>query len=442
MFLAIDIGASSGRHMLGWMENGQLKHEEIHRFPNEMITINGHLCWNIDALFGEILAGMKKCAALGKIPQSVGIDTWGVDFVLLDEGNKPIGLPIAYRDNRTDGMDEEVSRHISEKELYARTGIQKMIFNTIYQLMAVKIKTGEELIHARKLLMVPDYLHFLLSGVAKNEYTIATTTGLVNALTCDWDMEIIKACGYPPEIFGEIVPSGTVLGELTPDIQKAVGYNCRVVLPPSHDTAAAVAAVPATPSGNTIFISSGTWSLMGVERGTPDCSETSRAKNFTNEGGYNNRYRYLKNIMGLWMIQNVKKELDDKYSYAQLCEMAEASEISAIIDVNDKRFLAPQNMTKAVQELCAETNQPIPVIPGEIAAVIYNSLAKSYADTAKELEELTGQTYDAICIVGGGAKAEYLNNLTAKYTGKTVIPGPSEATAIGNLTVLYEVKYE
>ena len=431
-FVAIDIGASSGRHMLGHLEDGRLVLTEIHRFANGMTKKNGQLIWDIDALLNEIITGLKKCAETGKHPVSVGIDTWGVDFVLLDSDMNMIGPAVAYRDSRTEGMFEEVARHIPDKDLYARTGIQKMIFNTIYQLMAVKKQSPQVLASAHKLLFLPDYLHYLLTGVARTEYTIASTSGLINAASRNWDEEIIAACGFPQGIFGEITAPGTVLGGLAADIQRKVGFNCKVILPASHDTASAVMAVPAEKE-QPLYISSGTWSLMGVERPDADTSPESQAGNFTNEGGYGYRYRYLRNIMGLWMIQCVKKELGDKYTYAQLCDMAEESPISSIVDVNAPGFLAPDSMIKAVQTACQETGQPVPQTPGELAAVIYNSLAICYRDTAQELEALTGRVYSDIYIVGGGSNAEYLNNLTAKYTGKTVHAGPSEATAIGNI---------
>ena len=432
-FLAIDIGASSGRHLLGRLEAGRLLLEEVHRFPNEMKKIDGTLCWDLDFLVSEIIAGMRKCAEIGKIPISVGIDTWGVDFVLLDKHMAMLGPAVAYRDNRTDGMYEEVNRHISEEDLYARTGIQKLVFNTVYQLMALKRQSPDILQKAHTLLFVPDFLHYVLSGVAQTEYTVASTSGLLNAGSRGWDDEVISACGFPKDIFGEIVPPGTVLGGLTPKMQLLVGFDCKVITPASHDTASAVMAVPAD-CEQPLYISSGTWSLMGVERPAPDCRKASQAENFTNEGGYEYRYRFLRNIMGLWMIQCVKKELGDIYSYTQLCEMAEKSAITSLVNANDPRFLAPDNMTAAIQAACVETNQPIPREPGELAAVIYNSLAICYRDTAKDLETLTGQTYDAIYIVGGGAKADYLNKLTAKHTGKAVYAGPSEATAIGNIS--------
>ena len=431
-FLAIDIGASSGRHMLGHIQDGRLVLEEIHRFPNEMQKKNGTLYWDTELLFGEIIKGMKKCAEAGKTPASVGIDTWGVDFVLLDKNMNMIGPAVAYRDSRTDGMFEETARLISDTDLYAKTGIQKMFFNTIYQLMGLKKQTPEALQQAHRLLFMPDYLHYLLSGEAQTEYTIASTSGLVNAHTRNWDDELISLCGFPRHIFGEIVPPGTVLGGLTPEVQRLVGYNCKVIMPASHDTQSAVIAVPAE-AEQPLFISSGTWSIMGVERPAPDCSEASRVGDFTNEGGYGNQFCYMRNIMGLWMIQCIKKELGDKYSFAQLCEMAEASPIDSIVNVNDSRFAAPDSMTEALQTVCKENGQPVPKEPGELAAVIYNSLAHSYRDTVTELEALTGQAYDAIYIVGGGANAEYLNRLTAQYTGKAVHAGPGEATAIGNI---------
>lgn len=433
-YLAVDIGASSGRHILGYLENGVMSCEEIHRFPNSIVKKDNELVWDLNALFDEILRGLKRCAELGKIPESVGIDTWGVDFVLLDGSGSVLGNAVSYRDSRTEGMDTEVYRHISEDELYRRTGIQKQSFNTIYQLMAVKRDARQYLHNAEKLMMIPDYLHYRLSGVAKTEYTNATTTGLVNAGSKEWDDEVISACGYPQKIFADIVLPGTVLGDLTPDIQERVGFNCKVVLPATHDTASAVMSVPSTEE-NTLYISSGTWSLMGVERLSPDCSPESCARNFTNEGGYAYRYRYLKNIMGLWMIQSVKNELSDIYSFAELCDMAEKETIESVIDCNHSRFLSPDSMIHEIQQACAENGRQIPREPGELAAVVYNSLALCYRDTARELERLTGLVYNAINIVGGGSNADYLNRLTAKLTGKTVYAGPSEATAIGNLTV-------
>lgn len=431
-YLAVDIGASSGRHILAHLEDGKMVLEEIHRFPNGMVQKDGENVWDVDELFAQIKLGMKKCAEAGKIPVSIGIDTWGVDFVLLDAEGKRIGNAVAYRDGRTKGMDEEVYKKIPEDELYARTGIQKAIFNTIYQLMALKVKKPEQLEKAETMLMMPDYFHYLLSGVAATEYTNATTGQLVSPVTKDWDMELIEKLGYPKKIFQKLVTPGTVLGELTEEIQKEVGFNCKVVAPATHDTGSAVIAVP-TESDNTLYISSGTWSLMGTELMEANCSRESKLHNLTNEGGYNYRFRFLKNIMGLWMIQSVKKEIGGNLGFGEICEQASRCTIPSIVDANDDRFLAPANMTEEVQAACRESGQQVPEGIAEVASVIYNSLAQCYAKTIKEIEEITGQKYDRIHIVGGGANAEYLNILTAKATGVPVYAGPTEATAIGNL---------
>ncbi len=433
-YLAVDIGASSGRHMLSHMEDGRMILEEIYRFPNGMVEKDGEKIWDVDRLFAEILTGMKKCAGLGKIPVSMGIDTWGVDFVLLDEQDERIGNAVAYRDGRTRDMDDEVYRIISEDVLYGRTGIQKQLFNTIYQLMALKVKRPEHLEKARTLLMIPDYFHFLLTGKKAQEYTNATTGQLMNPDTKDWDYKLIGQLGYPGKIFQEVHTPGYELGELKPEIANEVGFCCKVVLPPTHDTGSAVVAVPSNKE-DVLYISSGTWSLMGTELPAADCSRGSRLHNLTNEGGYNYRFRYLKNIMGLWMIQSVKKELAPDMGFGEICEKASKCTIPSIVDANDDRFLAPENMTEEVQKACRESGQQVPEGIAEVASVIYNSLAECYAKTAEEIEALTGKKYTSIHIVGGGANADYLNRLTAKACDKTVYTGPTEATAIGNLAV-------
>lgn len=432
-YLAIDIGASSGRHILGHLKEGRMVLEEVHRFPNGMVEEDGELVWDVDRLFEEIKTGMKKCKEIGKIPVSAGIDTWGVDFVLLDEKDQRIGNAAAYRDGRTKGMDEEVYKIIPEKELYARTGIQKQSFNTIYQLMALKKKKPEQLSKARTLLMIPDYFHFLLTGKKASEYTNATTGQLVSPKTRDWDLELIEKLGYPVGIFQKLSLPGTILGNLKEDVAAEIGYDCKVVIPATHDTGSAVMAVPAKGEEAALYISSGTWSLMGTELKEADCSEASREHNLTNEGGYDYRFRYLKNIMGLWMIQSVKKEIGEGLGFGEICQMASECSISSIVDCNDDRFLAPENMTKEVCKACQETGQQVPEGIAQTAAVIYNSLARCYAATMRELEEITGKTYDRIHIVGGGANADYLNRLTAAAAGVPVYAGPTEATAAGNL---------
>ena len=433
-YLAVDIGASSGRHMLASMQDGKMQLEEVYRFPNGMDDKNGTLCWDVDRLFAEIKNGLKKCKEIGKIPVSMAIDTWGVDYVLLDKDDRILGDTVGYRDSRTEGMDEKVYEVIPQDELYARTGIQKQIFNTVYQLMAVKESHPEYLEQAESILMIPDYFHFLLTGVKKNEYTNATTGQLVSPKTNDWDYELIEMLGYNSKMFRPVSMPGTVVGEFTEEVQKEVGFNCTVVLPATHDTGSAVLAVP-TNDDDAVYISSGTWSLMGIERKEADCSMESMKANFTNEGGYDHRFRYLKNIMGLWMIQSVKKEFTEDLSFAQICEMASKETIPSIVDCNDDCFLAPKSMIKAVQDFCSRTGQQVPETVGEISSVIYNSLAKCYGDTVQEIEEITGKKYSTIYVVGGGSNAGYLNELTAKYTGKKVSAGPSEATAIGNVIV-------
>lgn len=432
-YLAIDIGASSGRHILGRLEDGVLKTEEVYRFPNGMKkNAEGVLCWDAEALFFHVKEGMKACAARGIVPQSVGIDTWGVDFVLLDENDELLGDTVGYRDKRTEGMDEEVYALLPEKELYARTGIQKAIFNTVYQLMAVKKTHPEHLEKARTLLMMPEYLNFLLTGVKASEYSIASTSQLLDAKTGEWDEKVLDTLGYPRRLFGQIRMPGSTLGRLRPEIAEEIGYDTTVVLPAMHDTGSAVLAVPSN-RDDVIYISSGTWSLIGIERTEPDVSEESRTCNFTNEGGYDKRFRYLKNIMGLWMIQSMKKELEaagENYTFDQLCDMAMEYDSTPLrVDANDDRFLAPDSMIEEIKKACGKENMTV----GELFAVVYHSLASCYRGAVEQLEAMTGRTFSAIHIVGGGSRDEYLNRLTASESGKTVYAGPKEATAIGNL---------
>lgn len=431
-YLAVDIGASSGRHILSHLENGKIILEEIYRFSNGMVEVDGEKVWDSQKLFEDILTGMKKCYELGKIPVSMGIDTWAVDFALLDKEDHLIGKTVGYRDGRTKGMDQEVYKVISQDELYERTGIQKQIFNTIYQLMAVKMKKPQELAKANTMLLIPDYFNFLLTGRKVTEYTNASTTQLLHPETKEWDFELIDMLGFPRDIFTEIKLPGTIVGELTEEIQKKVGFCCKVVLPATHDTGSAVVAVPSNEE-DVLYISSGTWSLMGTELKEAICTKESMEKNLTNEGGYDYRFRYLKNIMGMWMVNSAKQEIADDMSYADICAMASKTTIASIVPANDDRFLAPKNMTEEVKAACRESGQQVPEGIAEVAAVIYHSLAKCYADTMNEIEEITGKNYDCIHIVGGGSNAVYLNELTAKACGKTVYTGPTEATAVGNV---------
>lgn len=432
-FLAIDIGASGGRHIAGRLENGKLRTREIYRFPNGMVRRNGHLCWNLEALWGHILEGMRRCGQEGFTPDSVGIDTWGVDFVLLGENGLPLGDAVAYRDGRTAGMDAKVDALIGTKELYGRTGIQKLTFNTVYQLAALKEQEPELLGQAQRFLMIPDYFHYRLSGVARNEYTNATTTQLVRAGDARWDTELLQKLGLPAGMFGEISMPGTELGRLLPEVREKVGFDCNVVLPATHDTGSAVLAVPAE-GDDFLYISSGTWSLLGTESREACCTPAAQSANFTNEGGYGMRFRFLKNIMGSWMIQSVRNENGKKQTFDELCELArQAENFPSLLDVNDPAFLAPESMTQAVAGYCARTGQPVPKTLGETMSCIYRSLAKSYADTIVQLAKVTGRDFKRLHIVGGGSKDWYLNGLTARAAGLPVSAGPVEATAIGNL---------
>ena len=431
--LAIDLGASSGRHILGRVENGKLITEDVYRFDNGYVEKNGTLCWDTEKLFNEILRGLEVCKELGKEPETVSVDTWGVDYALLDKDNHLIGDVVCYRDSRTDGIQDEVHSIINETELFERIGIQSHSFNTLYQLYATKKYTPEQLEKADILLFLPDYFAFLLTGKRTCEYTIASTSEMLNLETGTWDREVLNKLGIRHDILLEPVKPCTVLGEVSKEVANKIGFCPKVVLAGSHDTASAVAAVPSLEK-NTLYISSGTWSLMGIESPTPVNSEQCMKAGLTNEGGVEGRYRILKNIMGLWLIQSVRRELGKKYSFAELCDMAEqAKDMGGLLDVCDECFLAPESMIDTIKNYCAENNCTVPETPGEIARLIYHSLANEYAKSATEIEKLAGVTFGCINVIGGGSNADYLNRLTAEYSGKTVLAGPGEATAIGNL---------
>ncbi len=440
-YLAVDLGASSGRHVLCHVKDGRLETEVIYRFENGAVrNEDGVLCWETDRLFDEILNGMKKCRDMGKIPISMGIDTWGVDFVLIDKNGMRIGSAVSYRDERTEKAVPLVEAIIDEAELYARTGIQKAVYNTIYQLMAVKQKNPKHLENAEHLLMLPDYFNYLLTGNASAEYTEATTTGLVRADTGKWDTELIARLGLPERIFCDIKKAGESAGGLLPEIIENVGFDTEVILTASHDTASAIAVIPYREK-KSVYISSGTWSLMGIEAEEADCSEKCRESGLSNEGGFFG-INLLKNIMGLWMIQQVRHEYGDKFSFSELCDMAEKSVFDAVVDCNDNMFLSPKSMRGAIDEYCKRHYGKTPENAGDYAKIIYISLAKCYAENIKKIEELTGKKYDSIHIIGGGSNAQYLNRLTAKYSKKTVCAGPSEATALGNIAVQMLAKGE
>ena len=425
-FLAIDIGASSGRHILSWKDGDKIKIEEIYRFENSPINSNGSLTWKVERLFSEILNGLKRAGELGKIPYSVGIDTWGVDYALLDEKDKVIDSVYCYRDNRTQSSIPQVHAILPFEKLFERTGIAFTTFNSIYQLYH-DLKSGK-MQKASSMLMIPDYFHFRLTGKKVQEYTNATTTGLVNAKTHEWDWDIIQALGLKKGLFGTLSQPGTVVGDFSKEVALFVGYNAKVVLPATHDTASAVIATPL--KGQTPYISSGTWSLLGVEQNNAFTSADAMASGYSNEGGLNFTFRLQKNIMGLWMIQQIRHEVGDKYSFAELAEMAVNEPIEALLDVNDQRFLAPKSM---INEIKSSVGCDLTI--GQIAYCIFNSLACDYDKSLKDLEQMTGEKYQTLNIIGGGSKNELLNKLTKQKTGKRVITGPTEGTALGNLIV-------
>lgn len=428
--LAIDIGASSGRHMLGRIEQGKLVLTELYRFPNSAEERDGHLIWDVDALWGHILAGMKECARQGVVPASVGVDTWGVDYVLADAQGRRLGTCAAYRDRRSAGMDARLEQTLSFSGLYRRTGIAKQPFNTLYQLMA---EPPERLRAAGRLLCIPDWFHYRLSGVMKNEYTIASTGALLNAATGTWDVQVLRAAGIPAALFPEPpVPPGTVVGSLCPEVAAQVGYSCQVVLPASHDTGSAFMAVPAR-DDRAATLSSGTWSLLGTELARPVITDEARAAGFTNEGGYGGTIRFLRNIMGLWILQCVRHEINDRYTFTGMAELAAgATDTLPLLNVSDNRFLAPKSMLQELYAALAEkgvTREP--ALP-ELLRCVNRSLAECYAQAVRRLESLTGKRFTSLNVVGGGSQNRLLNQLTADATGMPVYAGPGEGTALGN----------
>ena len=424
-FLAIDIGASSGRHILASLEGGVLKTQEIYRFENGFRQTQNGLEWDTQALFSSVLEGIKECRRLGRLPKSVAIDTWGVDYVLLDRDKKEIPPAFCYRDSRTQSAIPAVEGIVSPEKHYAITGTQKQPFNTVYQLYSDKL--SGRLQNAEYFLMMPEYLSFRLTGNIANEYTNASTTGLLNAKSRDWDGELLSALGIPKKLFRSPVMPPAALGGFKEEIRREVGFDCSVVLAPSHDTASAVAASPV--SGGGLYISSGTWSLIGAELPAPVLTDEARLAGFTNEGGAGGRIRFLRNYMGMWLFQNIKRQNFKNSSYDDMMRLAEECEKHEIIDVNAPELFAPQDMADAVRSLMRDKNAEMPVVLN----TLYHSLAESYRLAVTEMERITGRGVEKIIIVGGGSKDRYLNSLAAGCTGKPVFTGLTEATAAGNL---------
>ena len=438
--LGIDLGASSGRAMLGTLEGKKLTIREIHRFLNEPVTLCGRFVWDMPRLFHEIKQALLKLSKSGETVDAIGIDTWGVDFGLLDKNGHLLSLPVHYRDARTNGIPEKVRAIIPDEELFARTGIAFNSFNTLYQLYAMKEEGDPALESAQDLLFLPDLLAYFLTGKKGTEYTIASTSQLLDPFKRDWDRELMEKLGIPAHIFGEVKLPGTVRGTLLPEIAKECGVaEIPVIAIGGHDTASAVAAVPAKEK-DFAYISSGTWSLLGAEVQEPLCTEGVMKANYTNEGGVDGSIRLLKNIMGLWIIQECKREWDrrgSETSFGELVELSmQAPAFKAILDVDDACFLAPGDMPARIQAYCAKSGQPVPEGKGEISRVIYESLALKYRWAIERLEEdMLKKPIEALHIVGGGSKNALLNRFTAEAIKRPVIAGPDEGTIIGNLLV-------
>jgi sugar (pentulose or hexulose) kinase len=423
---------------LGCLEDDCLSLEEVYRFPNGPVRVQGHLHWDVLRIWSEIQHGLRLAAAHGGL-SSLGVDTWGVDFGLLDDAGNLIGNPYHYRDSRTDGMMEAAFARMPRQEIYRQTGIQFMQLNSLYQLLSMRLQNDPALECAASLLTMPDLFNYWLTGRKANEFTIATTTQCYNPITADWAWEVLRRLEIPASLFQPIIQPGSILGEINADTAQEAGLaGLQVVAVGSHDTASAVAAVPAE-SGRIVFISSGTWSLVGSETPKPVISERSLAFNFTNEGGIGGTFRFLKNISGLWLVQECRRAwaaAGQEFSYAELTRLAaEAPAFHSLVDPNDAAFLSPGEMPERIGRYCLKRGQPPPTGAGQFVRCALESLALAYRKAIEELEQALGYTLEAIHIVGGGSQNRLLNQFAADATGKPVIAGPVEATAIGNVLV-------
>lgn len=437
--LAIDLGASGGRGIVGSFDGKKIDLKENHRFTNDPVMVNGRFTWDILRIFHEIKNSIRKTALDGDNVKTIGIDTWGVDYGFIDRHGRMIGNPTHYRDTRTDGIGAYVEKFIPLSEIYAETGIQSMDFNTIYQLAAEKRDNPEIFDLADKMLFTPDLIDYFLTGVAKTEYTIASTGAILNAESRKYAYDLLSKLGIPERIFEDIVPPAYNLGKLLPQVREEVGgVDADVVKVASHDTASAVLAVPAK-SKDFVYISSGTWSLMGMELASPLINEKTRTLNYTNEGGVNDTIRFLKNIMGLWILQESRRQWmreGKEYSFSELTVLAsEAKPLASIINPDDKLFATQGNMPKRIAQYCERTGQHIPESVGETVRCILDSLALRYRYTVNDLEQLSGKKISSINVVGGGTQNALLCQLTADACGLPVCAGPVEATAIGNILV-------
>ncbi len=442
-YLAVDLGAASGRVIAGYVDDGHVKLEELHRFPNGAVNVAGTLRWNVLSLWSDIQAGLAKAAQkCGGDIISVGVDTWGVDYTLLGPGEEMLGFPYHYRDSRTDNIIDLAASRVSKQQIFAQTGLQFLPFNTLFQLIAMRHAQPDILDAADRLLMMPDFFNWLLSGSQVVEFTNATTTQCLDPQTGTWADDLLRKFEIPTEIFPEIVPTGTKLGPLRSEVaQKAGLRRIDVVAPATHDTGAAVTAVPTRHTGtpNWAYISSGTWSLMGVEVSQAVVNDRALELNVTNEGGIDGTYRLLKNIAGLWAVQECQRSFAKRgksLDYDQLQNLArEAKPFRALVDPDDSSFLAPDDMPTAIAAWCKATEQPVPESEGEFVRASLESLALKYRMVLSWLEELTGVPTEVIHIVGGGTQNELLCQFTADACNRPVVAGPVEATALGNVLV-------
>lgn len=436
-FLAFDLGASSGRAILGSLANKKITLKEIHRFENQMILREDHYYWDIESLFSEIKFGLKKCIDQeGITPHCLGVDTWGVDFGLLDYTGQLSGNPFAYRDSLTDNAIDEVMEKIPGESLYQKTGIQFMQFNSLFQLWSLKKQYPDRLLSADKVLFMPDLLSFFLTGVSYSEYTIASTSQMLNPEKARWDMALLHQLGLPTHLLEDIVEPGTVIGNIKPELQAELGIGpIPVAAVAAHDTASAIAAIPAK-GKDWAYLSSGTWSLLGIELDKPCLTMEAYEAAFTNEGGVDSTIRFLKNITGLWLLSECKKiwDQDKNYSYADLTRLSEsAPAFASMVDPDDPQFSNPRNMISSIRNYCLETNQPVPETIPEISRCIFESLALKYKSTLDKLLKVTGRTVNRIHLIGGGSMNQVLCQYTANATGLEVIAGPAEGAALGNI---------
>ena len=438
-YIACDLGAGSGRVMLGTLENGRVSLEEIHRFTSDPVRIRGTLRWDILQIFSELKIGLKKLADRNIAPKSLSVDSWGVDYVLFRADEPVLSMPFQYRDSRTDTAYTEAIARATQEVIFANTGIQFMSINTLYQFVADLKQRPGVVAAADQFLNIADYLNYLFSGVARSEESLASTTQVYNPKLRAWSDKLIELFGFPAKLFPQIVPSGTQLGPLVPEVAFETKLSgVQVVASCSHDTGAAVAAVPAEGS-DWAYLSSGTWSLIGVELPTPLMSEEARQHNFTNEAGFGGTTRFLKNIIGLWLLQECRRAWADrgnKIGYEELERSAAESEpLRSLIHPNAARFWKPDDMPEKIASYCRETDQPVPETPGQFVRCIFESLALLYREALGNLETVTGNEIHVLHIVGGGSRHVLLNQCAANATGRRVVTGPVEATAIGNVLV-------